>query len=620
MTDPTYKSVGAIATTTTTALSVPLPAVAAGDYAVMDIFVGGSTTPPTIAGWALAWQESGDGRFIYWKAFTGTASATNVAVTVASGGAYGKIVVASGAGTTAPTVVEKQVTGSPWASAALTLTGTGFAVHFSFLNAVRTQGTITNSGTITATNTSRAFDSILGAYNLQVVTSVITSAGGGAVTATYTGGSTLVDTVSVIIPPGAPAAPTGLAVSTGSDGELGISFGAVTGADSYEVRFKQTGLTIPSATTQASAPGHLARSNAQTPGTAYAYTWNGAGVRVYMVDGGVRYTHHEFTGRTRTGHSYGSTPYDSDPLSHGTGTSASALGTTYGVAKGATVVSVSVYDSPDALTNNAGAATLQNAFDFILADLAASPAPAVVNISFGLLGMQLNDPDSADVQTQLGRLLSANIPICLSLGNNNEDITSKLLEGDSRLMWVGYSTTADVRGSASNYATQSTVFAPVDGMTTASSSSDTATQVGGQTSEAAPMLSGTIAKILHANPGLSVARIKDMVTSQSWAVITSVPTGPNLLLNANATPTEWSVTAAPGTTLTLDGLGSATNWDIAVRTVQGSATSAWSSTVSGTTGAASTPHLYTGASSVSGVKLGTQSVSAIYLGSTQVWP
>jgi subtilisin family serine protease len=65
---------------------------------------------------------------------------------------------------------------------------------------------------------------------------------------------------------------------------------------------------------------------------AFAYGATGAGVNIYVVDGGVRYTHTEFGGRAKF--AYDALGGDgSDCNGHGTGVSGIAAGSVHGVAK-----------------------------------------------------------------------------------------------------------------------------------------------------------------------------------------------------------------------------------------------------------------------------------------------
>ena len=75
----------------------------------------------------------------------------------------------------------------------------------------------------------------------------------------------------------------------------------------------------------------------------YSYNATGAGVKAYIIDTGIRKTHLQFGGRAIDGFDAidGSLPAD-DCNGHGTHVSGTVGGTTYGVAKGVTLVAVRV--------------------------------------------------------------------------------------------------------------------------------------------------------------------------------------------------------------------------------------------------------------------------------------
>ena len=77
----------------------------------------------------------------------------------------------------------------------------------------------------------------------------------------------------------------------------------------------------------------------------YSYAGNGNGARVYVVDTGIRLSHSQFGGRAMTGRDFvtpGGTAADCH--GHGTHVAGTIGGSTFGVAKGATLVAVRVLD------------------------------------------------------------------------------------------------------------------------------------------------------------------------------------------------------------------------------------------------------------------------------------
>lgn len=587
-----YKAVGTIATTTGTSIAVPVTAGAAGDYAVIDLFLGGQTTAPTTpTNWTLAYSDvngAGGSRHVYYRAFTGTVSAGNVTFTITAGGAYGKSVMHSGAGTGAPTVLSNKIDSavSYWQSAAITTAYPRAAAHFGFINAVLTQGSLSNQGTITSTNTSRGSnDSILSAYCLHTATSAITSSAGGSVRGAFSGGSQTSWTLTVLIPEVPPAAPTGLSV-TGGARELDVTFNAVSGADSYVVEWRRTDLTAPSLSTQTSAPWSLDRLDDATGlDTTYTYTWNGAGKRVYAVDSGVRGTHNEFTGRLRTGTAIGGGS-TADVNGHGTQVASAAVGTTYGSAKGATLVPVRMYAGSETSYLD----TDWDAFDTLIAWIIADAAGEHHVVSFSGFYPRNGQTHYAQVTAAMQSLLTAGLTVVMAAGNENTSID--LGAGYAGCIIVGGTTNTDARwddspGFGSVWSTGITLWAPSEDVPLALSSSDSANGTASGTSFAQPLTAGVAAKILHANPALSPPRVKEVLESQARSgILTGITTGPNLLLNGNAQTSDWSRHATGSTTLTLDGLDDAATYEIRVRTVDNGVESAASAAVSASTSSA----------------------------------
>src|SRR5439155_8062583 len=77
----------------------------------------------------------------------------------------------------------------------------------------------------------------------------------------------------------------------------------------------------------------------------YTYALTGAGVVAYIIDTGIRTTHHEFGGRASGGYTSISDGNGTDDCNgHGTHVSGTVGGSTYGVAKAVSLVAVRVLD------------------------------------------------------------------------------------------------------------------------------------------------------------------------------------------------------------------------------------------------------------------------------------
>ena len=74
----------------------------------------------------------------------------------------------------------------------------------------------------------------------------------------------------------------------------------------------------------------------------YEYSFTGKGVEIYVFDTGVNPSHEDFSGRVSCGYSAISDEDCTDFRGHGSHVTGTAIGSTYGVAKEATVVSIKV--------------------------------------------------------------------------------------------------------------------------------------------------------------------------------------------------------------------------------------------------------------------------------------
>lgn len=146
---------------------------------------------------------------------------------------------------------------------------------------------------------------------------------------------------------------------------------------------------------QTDAPWHLDRVDERSPfsfDSTYSYTLTGAGVDIYVMDSGINTAHEEFTGRVEAGANFATgegTPTDiEDCAGHGTHVAGIAAGTTYGVAKGATIIPVRVYGCD----NSGPVSDVIAGMNYVLTTKAARRRPSVVNMSFGgARNIALND-------------------------------------------------------------------------------------------------------------------------------------------------------------------------------------------------------------------------------------
>jgi subtilisin family serine protease len=256
----------------------------------------------------------------------------------------------------------------------------------------------------------------------------------------------------------------------------------------------------------------------------FVYTRNGSGVKAYIIDTGIRRTHTQFGGRAINGFTAindgrGST----DCNGHGTHVSGTVGGSTYGVAKGVTLVAVRVLDC-----NGSGSTSgVIAGVDWVRGNHAAGQS-AVANMSLG-------GGASSALDTAVNNCINDGVTFAIAAGNSNANACNSSPARVAAAITVGSSTSSDVRSSFSNFGTCVDLFAPGSSITSAWATSDTATNTISGTSMATPHATGVAALYLSGNPGASATTVRNaLVNNSSLNKLTNVGTGsPNRLLFTN---------------------------------------------------------------------------------------
>jgi aqualysin 1 len=228
----------------------------------------------------------------------------------------------------------------------------------------------------------------------------------------------------------------------------------------------------------------------------YSMREKGAGVKVYVLDTGIRYTHRDFGGRAIPGFdAYGGD--GSDCHGHGTHVAGTAVGATYGAARAATVVSVRVLNC----SSWGYWSDIIAGMDWVAS---TGAAPAVVNMSIG--GGAAQSVDDA-----VKRLAEAGFVVVASAGNSNTDACTQSPARATQALTVGATDNADHRASFSNFGSCVDIFAPGVSILSASHDGDRRSSTKSGTSMAAPHVAGVAAIAIERLGSASAREIEQYI-------------------------------------------------------------------------------------------------------------
>lgn len=272
----------------------------------------------------------------------------------------------------------------------------------------------------------------------------------------------------------------------------------------------------------------------------YSYLNNGSGVRVYVVDTGIRTTHQEFGSRAVHGYDYINNDADAtDDNGHGTHCAGTVGGLTTGVAKGVTLVAVKVL----AANGSGSYSAVIAGVDYVRGQHQTLGGPSVISMSLG-------GPPSSSLDLAINNCINAGVTVVVAAGNDNADASSYSPARVANAITVGSSTNTDARSSFSNYGSVVDIFAPGSSIYSAYYTSNTAYATMSGTSMATPHTAGVAALYLSANPGASPAAVATAIKGGGTPnKLSGLPTGTtNLLLYSlvgGTTPPPPPAPAAP---------------------------------------------------------------------------
>jgi aqualysin 1 len=250
----------------------------------------------------------------------------------------------------------------------------------------------------------------------------------------------------------------------------------------------------------------------------YSYDFTGTGVTAYIIDTGIRITHNEFGGRASIGtDTVGDGQNGNDCNGHGTHVSGTVGGSTYGVAKGVSLVAVRVL-------NCSGSGSTSGVIAGIDWVTSHHTAKAVANMSLG------GSPSTA-LDNAVRNSIANGVVYAIAAGNSNRNACNFSPARTAEAITVGATTSTDARASYSNKGSCLDLFAPGSSITSAWNTSNTATNTISGTSMATPHVAGVAALYLGGH-NATPQQVRDAIVGAATPnVVGNAGKGsPNLLL------------------------------------------------------------------------------------------
>lgn len=274
----------------------------------------------------------------------------------------------------------------------------------------------------------------------------------------------------------------------------------------------------------------------------YKYVSTGAGTLIYVIDTGVYAGHADLAGRVIPGYTaVADGNGTSDCNGHGTHVAGTAAGSTYGVAKSATIVAVRVLDC-------AGSGFSSSVVAGINWAIASHPGgPGIINLSLG-------GPANSAVDAAVADATAAGLIVVAAAGNSGADACQFSPARAASALTIGATDQSDARASYSNFGGCVDMYAPGSSITSAWISGATSTRSLSGTSMAAPHVAGMVARLKQAQPGISSGAVYQTLTASN------VGTGTVSIANfveqdapvttTTSPTTETTVVDSPNTTTT----------------------------------------------------------------------
>ena len=282
---------------------------------------------------------------------------------------------------------------------------------------------------------------------------------------------------------------------------------------------------------------------------------DGAGVDIYVLDTGVNRLHSDFRGRiggvadfVRDNDRDGA-----DCNGHGTHCASTALGTQWGVAKGATLYSARVLGCD----GEGGWSAILGGLDWSIANIQKAQG------KIGVISLSLGGPNSPIFDRAVANAVNKGAVVVVAGGNEDTNACTTSPANEPLAFAVGASTDRDARASFSNYGTCIDIYAPGQFIRAADYRSNTQSTVLSGTSMACPHVSGAAALAIQQQRQRSQRITPQTVRTELLSIATrgalsNLRGGPNLLLRVpygsnDEQPTPPAPAPSPSTCQTTSG-------------------------------------------------------------------
>jgi len=246
----------------------------------------------------------------------------------------------------------------------------------------------------------------------------------------------------------------------------------------------------------------------------------GAGVDMYTIDTGIQISHNDFGGRARWGYNAAGGSSDADLNGHGTHCSGTMAGTSYGIAKRATVIAVKVLGDNGSGTT----ADVIAGVNWVAAQHSGADR-SVANMSLG-------GGASTALDNAVNSLVTKGVHTAVAAGNDNANACNYSPARAANAVCVGATDNGDRKSSFSNFGTCVEIHAPGTSITSAWIGANSASRTISGTSMAAPHVAGVMALYLGNGRQPTAAAL---ATASTKNVISGLPVGTvNYLLYSDA--------------------------------------------------------------------------------------